>query len=116
MPSITATGLNLIAPLLDDFLPTGVVATGTVNQLSVTVAGVTLSWQPASSRVALSAPSLAVPGIETLGLTLAISSAGLDELSVALGPARVPTNFFLLERFRETGWRPSRSGPVASAA
>jgi hypothetical protein len=39
----------------------------------------------------------------------------LGAAGVALGHARVPTNFFILERFRETGWRPSRSGPVASA-
>ena len=83
MPSITATGLNVLAPLLDDFLPAGVSASGTVNELSVTVAGVTLSWQPAASRVAIAAPSIAVPGIETLGLALAISAAGLDELGVA---------------------------------
>jgi hypothetical protein len=89
VPSITATGLNLIAPLLDDFLPAGVSASGDTNQLSVSVAGVTLAWRPTTSRVSLSAPNLAVPGIETLGLTLAISSAGLDELSVALGPARI---------------------------
>ena len=63
------------------------------------MAGVTLSWLPASSRVALSAPSLAVPGIETLGLTLAISSAGLDELSVALGPARIDAGGVLLRPF-----------------
>lgn len=89
VPSITATGLDLIAPLLDDFLPAGVSASGDANQLSVSVAGVTLAWRPATSRVSLRAPSLAVSGIETLGLTLAISSAGLDELSVALGPARI---------------------------
>ena len=28
----------------------------------------------------------------------------LGAASVALGPARVPTNFFLLERYRQTGW------------
>jgi hypothetical protein len=39
----------------------------------------------------------------------------LGAAGVALGPARVPTNFFVLERFRETGWRPSVSGPVARA-
>ena len=87
VPSITATGLNVLAPLLDDFPPAGVSASGTVNELSVTVAGVALS-QPAASRVAIAAPSIAVPGIETLGLAFAISAAGLDELSVALGPAR----------------------------
>jgi hypothetical protein len=99
VPSITATGLNLIAPLLDDFLPAGVSANGDANQLSVSVAGVTLAWRPATSRVTFSAPTLAMPGIETLGLTLAISSTGLDELSVALGPARIDAGGVLLRPF-----------------
>ena len=99
VPSITATGLNLLAPVLDDFLPAGVSASGTVNELSVSVAGVTLSWRPATSRVAIVAPSIDVPGIETLGLTLAISAAGLDELSVALGPARIDAGGVLLRPF-----------------
>jgi hypothetical protein len=30
----------------------------------------------------------------------------LGAACIALGPARIPTSFFLLERFRETGWRP----------
>lgn len=35
----------------------------------------------------------------------------LGAACIALGPARVPTNFFILERFRETGWRPAAQGP-----
>lgn len=37
----------------------------------------------------------------------------LGAAGVALGPLRVPTSFFLLERLRETGWRPGRRGPGA---
>ncbi|WP_367280534.1 DUF6603 domain-containing protein, partial [Ramlibacter sp.] len=99
VPSITATGLNLIAPLLDDFLPAGIIASGTINELSVTAAGVTVSWQPAAGRVAIAAPNIAVPGIQTLGLTLAISAAGLDELGLALGPARIDAGGVLLRPF-----------------
>lgn len=100
VPAITATGLNLIAPLLDDFLPASVSATGSVNELSVTVAGAfTLQWQPAASRVRLTVPGIDVPGIERLGGTLAISAAGLDELSVALGPARIDAGGVLLQPF-----------------
>lgn len=100
VPSITATGLNLIAPLLDDFLPAAVTATGTVNELSVKVDDLfTLAWQPAASRVAITVPGIPVPGIETLGLTLAISAAGLDELSVALGPADIDAGGVRLRPF-----------------
>ena len=99
VPSITATGLNLLAPVLDDFLPAGVSASGTPTELSIAVAGVTLAWQPASSRVSIAAPSIAVPGIETLGLALAISASGLDELSIALGPARIDAGGVLLRPF-----------------
>ena len=100
VPSITATGLNLIAPLLDDFLPAAVTATGTVNELSVKVDDLfTLAWQPAASRVAITVPGIPVPGLETLGLTLAISAAGLDELSVALGPADIDAGGVRLRPF-----------------
>lgn len=100
VPSITATGLNLIAPILDDFLPAQVSASGDVNELSVAVDDLfTLSWRPASSRVAISVPGIPVPGIETLGLTLAISAAGLDELSVALGPADIAAGGVRLRPF-----------------
>jgi hypothetical protein len=100
VPSITATGLDLIAPLLDDFLPATVNATGTTNELTVEVTGAfTLAWQPSNSRVRLTVPGIAVPGIETVGATLAISSAGLDELSVALGPARIDAGGVLLRPF-----------------
>ncbi|HEY2925404.1 DUF6603 domain-containing protein, partial [Piscinibacter sp.] len=100
IPSITATGLNLIAPLLDDFLPNGVSASGTSNELTVQVTGAfTLQWQPGASRVRLTVPGIAVPGIERLGGTLAISAAGLDELSVALGPASIDAGGVLLQPF-----------------
>ena len=99
VPSITATGLNTIAPLLDDFLPAAVSASATLNQLSVTVAGVTLSWSPPAGRVSLATPAIAVPGIETLGLTLAISAAGLDQLSVAIGPAQIDAGGVMLRPF-----------------
>ncbi|MCE3285525.1 MAG: putative transcriptional activator SRCAP-like protein, partial [Steroidobacteraceae bacterium] len=103
VPSITATGLDVIAPLLDDFLPAGVDANGTVTELGVTAGGVTLSWQPAASRVVIAAPSIAVTGIETLGFAFTISAAGLDELSVAVGPARIDTGGVLLRPFASVG-------------
>jgi len=100
IPSITATGLNLIAPLLDDFLPANVNASGTSNELTVEVVDVfTLSWQPGSSRVRLVVEGVAVPGIERVGGTLAISAAGLDELSLALGPASIEAGGVLLQPF-----------------
>ncbi len=99
VPSIVSTGLATLAPLVDDFLPTGVSAAATSNQISITVEGVTLAWNPSAGRVSLSAPSIAVPGIQTLGATLAISAAGLDELSLAIGPAAIDAGGVMLRPF-----------------
>ncbi|HPG77221.1 MAG TPA: hypothetical protein PK756_01065 [Piscinibacter sp.] len=99
VPSIVSTGLATLAPLVDDFLPAGVSAAATSNQISITVEGVTLAWNPSAGRVSLSAPSIAVPGIKTLGATLAISAAGLDELSLAIGPAEIDAGGVMLRPF-----------------
>lgn len=99
VPSLTATGLGTIAPLLDDFLPADVSASATPTQISVGIGGVGLAWTPSAGRVAVSASSLAVPGIETLGFNLTIGAAGLDELSVAMGPARINAGGVTLQPF-----------------
>ena len=99
VPSIVSTGLATLAPLVDDFLPAGVNAAATANEISVTVAGVTLAWNPSTGRVSLAAPAIAVPGIHTLGATLAISAAGLDELSLAIGPAEIDAGGVILRPF-----------------
>ncbi len=99
VPSIVSTGLATLAPLVDDFLPAGVSAAASSNEISITVEGVTLAWNPSAGRVSLSAPSIAVPGIHTLGATLAISAAGLDELSIAIGPAEIDAGGVMLRPF-----------------
>ena len=99
IPTLTGSALQVIGPLLDDFLPAAVQATAVPTQLDVTVAGVTLAWRPAEGRVRIGAPAIAVPGIETLGLALAVSAAGLDELAVAIGPARIDAGGVLLRPF-----------------
>ncbi|UNK57357.1 hypothetical protein MNQ95_14675 [Pseudoxanthomonas daejeonensis] len=99
IPTLTGGALQAIAPLLDDFLPAAVQATAIPAQLDVTVSGVTLVWRPGEGRMQVLAPSLAVPGIETLGLKLAVSAAGLDELAVAVGPARIDAGGVLLRPF-----------------
>ena len=88
VPSITATGLNLIAPLLDDFLPAAV--TYRHRQRAEREGRRSLHARLAAGGQprAITVPGIPVPGIETLGLTLAISAAGLDELSVAARPGR----------------------------
>ncbi len=99
VPSIVSTGLATLAPLVDDFLPAGVSAAASSNEISITVEGVTLAWNPSAGRVSLSAPAIAVPGIQTLGATLAISAAGLDELSIATGPAEIDAGGVMLRPF-----------------
>ncbi len=99
VPSIVATGLATIAPLLDAFVPTAVAVTATSNLLSVKVADFTLSWGPASGVVSLEGDGIAVPGIEQVSFTVAISAAGLDELSVTAGPAAIDAGGVTLRPF-----------------
>ena len=99
VPAIVSTGLATLAPLVDDFLPAGVSAAATVNEISITAGGVTLAWNPSLGRVLLTAPSIAIPGIETLGARLAVSAAGLDELSIAIGPAQINAGGVMLRPF-----------------
>jgi hypothetical protein len=86
-PSIIASGVSTLATLLDDFMPAAVTASHSSGTLQVGVGVFALGWTPGTGRVALSAASLSVPGISELSFTLALSHAGLDELSLTLGPA-----------------------------
>ena len=99
VPSITATGLATLAPLLDAFVPAAVNVNATATLLSVSVAGVTLAWSPPAGVVAFSATDLPVPGIEKLGFRLALSAAGLNELSVLAGPAAINAGGVTLRPF-----------------
>ena len=98
-PSIMATGLGTLAPRLNAFVPAGVNVTANANSLSVAVAGVALTWSPATGVTALSANALAVPGIEQLSFTVALSAAGLNELSVTAGPALIDAGGVTLRPF-----------------
>lgn len=99
IPSIASTGLATLAPLLDSFVPPAVSVTASTNLLTVTVAGVSLTWHPVTGVVALSADALAVPGIEQVSFTVALSAAGLDELSVTVGPAAIDAGGVTLRPF-----------------
>lgn len=104
IPTLTTTGLNAIAPLLDDFLQAhGITASAAAGELSVDVGAVTLSWHPGDGRVRVATDGIAVPGIHTLGGALAVSAAGLDELSLAMGPAQIDAGGVLLRPFLRFG-------------
>ena len=87
--SIITEGLTTIAPLLDAYVPAAVTVTATSNDLSLTVGGFTLGWQPVARVITLAANALPVPGIDTLAFKLSVSSTGLDEVSVTAGPAQI---------------------------
>ncbi|HSC90825.1 MAG TPA: DUF6603 domain-containing protein [Gaiellaceae bacterium] len=99
VPSIVSTGLTTLAPLVDAVVPGSVSVTATPTELTAAVAGIALAWAPSDGRVAVSGAGLAVPGIERLGFTLALSDAGLDELTLALGPAAIAADTITLRPF-----------------
>ncbi len=104
IPNLTATGIDAIAPLVDDFLQGhGIDASANAGELRVAVGALTLAWNPGAGRVRVSSDGIAVPGIHTLGGALAISAAGLDELSLALGPAQIDAGGVLLRPFVRFG-------------
>jgi hypothetical protein len=85
LPSITTTGLTTIAPLLDAFMPAAVSATATTNQLTVTVGDFSASWNPGAGIATIVGDDISVPGIDRVSFTVALSAAGLNELSVTVG-------------------------------
>lgn len=88
-PSIVATGLSTLAPLLDGLLPAAVSASSGAGAISIGVGAFSLAYRPATQEVQLAANALAVPGIDTLTFLLAINDSGLRELSFTLGPAAI---------------------------
>ena len=99
LPSIAATGLNTIAPLVDSFVPAAVNVTVVSDTLTVTIGGVSLGWTPTTSRVSLSAPNIAVPGIGSASCTVAVSGAGLEDLTITAGPATIDAGGATLRPF-----------------
>ncbi|MEO6525022.1 MAG: DUF6603 domain-containing protein [Gemmatimonadaceae bacterium] len=99
IPSITATGLSTIAPLLDQFTPSSIVVTSTPSALAVTIGDVSLSWSPTTGVVTLTGDGVAVPGIDEISFVVAISAAGLVELTVTAGPAAIPAGGVTLRPF-----------------
>ncbi len=99
VPSIVHTGLETLAPLLDGVVPAAVTVTGSATDLTVAVGAVSLGWSPSDHRVSLSGSNIVVPGIEHLSFTVAVSDSGLQELSVAVGPAALDAGGLTLRPF-----------------
>src|SRR5262249_4486580 len=59
------------------------------NTLTVTIGAVSLGWTPSSGQVSLTASNVVVPGISAASLTVAVSSDGLDDLTITAGPATI---------------------------
>jgi hypothetical protein len=99
LPSITATGLTTLAPLLDAFLPAAVSATATTNQLTVAIGDFSASWNPGSGVATIVGDDVSVPGIDRVSFTVAVSALGLNELSVTVGPAAINAGGVMLRPF-----------------
>ena len=89
VPSIVAKGLATLAPLVDAFVPPAVNVSADATTLTVTAFGVTLGWSPAGGVLSLAANGLAVPGIDRVSFKVAAGAAGLNEFTLALGPATI---------------------------
>ena len=103
VPSIVSTGLTTIAPLLDAFVPAAVNVAATASVLSVTSGDFALAWNPATGAVALTGDGVAVPGVDQISCTIALSAAGIAELAVTLGPAAIDAGGVALRPFVTVG-------------
>jgi hypothetical protein len=99
LPTIVATGLATIAPLVDGITPPTVSVTATANEVSVTVEGITLSWAPASDQVTIGGSDIEVPGIESLTFAVTISPTGIDALTITVGPAAIDAGGVVIQPY-----------------
>ena len=99
VPTIASTGLTAIAPLLDAFVPPAVAVSVDGSVLKVALSGVSLAWDLVSGVVKLVGAGIAVPGVNEVSFTVALSAAGLDELSVTAGPAAIDAGGVTLRPF-----------------
>jgi hypothetical protein len=89
VPHIVAKGLSTLAPLVDAFVPPAVNVSADASTLTVTAFGVTLGWSPAGGVLSVAANGLVVPGIDRVSFKVAAGAAGLNEFTLALGPATI---------------------------
>lgn len=89
LPSVGATLVTQLAPLLDSFLPATVSASSAPGLLMVAVGGFELELDLSQGVVALEGSDIAVPGIDRMSFRLALSGTGIDEVSVTVGPATI---------------------------
>lgn len=96
IPTITATGLAAIRPLLAGFVPAGVAVSATGNTLTIAIGALSATWSPASGVVRVVGDNVAVPGIERLSFALALAAGGLDEIRATVGPAAIDAGGVML--------------------
>ena len=99
VPSIVATGLSTLAPLIDDLVPGQVNVTTAAGELRATAGDVSLAWNPTTGVVTLRGDGVAVPGIEQVSFAVGIGASGLAELAVTVGPAAIDTGAVVLRPF-----------------
>ena len=99
LPSITATGLATLAPLLDGLTPPAVTVATAGNSLTATAGPITLEWAPNDRRVTLRGTAITVPGISRLSFSVALSDQGIDEVTATAGPAAIAAGGVTLRPF-----------------
>ena len=96
---LVAAGLPALAALVDDLTPGDLQVASAGGRVSATVGAFTVAWDPTAGSVGLTADGVAVPGVETLTGTARVSGAGLEELSVTVGPAEIHADTAVLRPF-----------------
>ena len=96
---LVAAGLPALAALVDDLTPGDVAIVSAGGRVTATVGAFALSWDPTAGTVGLITDGVAVPGIEALTGTVRVSAAGLEELSLTVGPAEIHADTATLRPF-----------------
>jgi hypothetical protein len=116
VPSITATGLTTLAPLLDQFVPAAVTVTATTNTLSVAIADVSLAWNPSTGVVTLTGDGVDVPGIDQVSFSRCVERRRIERAGDHDRTCRDQCRWRHPASVRdrggwfESGWRTSRGG------
>ncbi len=97
-PSIIAQ-LAPIAQQLDVFTPNEISVVSANDTLTASISGVSLSWSPTSGEITLAGDSVAVPGVDEVSFTITLSSDGINNITVTMGPASIDAGGVTLQPF-----------------
>ena len=99
LDSLVALGMDALVDLVDELVPAGVSVGEDAGSLTATCGPFTLAWDPAAGAVTLRAAQVAVPGVDLVSFVVAVSDAGLQDLTVTVGPTAIAVDTAVLRPF-----------------